>query len=31
MNPARLYEILSRAAEKRLTVVGYLMLDEFVW
>ncbi len=31
MQLPRLREILTRAAEKRLTVVGDLMLDEFVW
>ncbi|MBA3962904.1 MAG: D-glycero-beta-D-manno-heptose-7-phosphate kinase [Chthoniobacterales bacterium] len=31
MKPERLREILSRAASKRITVIGDLMLDEFVW
>jgi D-beta-D-heptose 7-phosphate kinase/D-beta-D-heptose 1-phosphate adenosyltransferase len=31
MTPQRLEEILSRAASKRLLVIGDLMLDEFVW
>lgn len=31
MKPDRLDEILSRAATKRILVVGDLMLDEFVW
>ncbi|MDQ6624044.1 MAG: bifunctional ADP-heptose synthase [Verrucomicrobiota bacterium] len=31
MTPARLEEILGRAASKRILVVGDLMLDEFVW
>ena len=31
ITPARLEEILSRAASKRLLVIGDLMLDEFVW
>ncbi len=31
MSPARVQEILSRAASKRLLVIGDLMLDEFVW
>ena len=31
MKPARVEEILSRAASKRVLVIGDLMLDEFVW
>src|SRR4051812_22238782 len=31
MKLERLREILARAAGKRLTVIGDLMLDEFVW
>jgi D-glycero-beta-D-manno-heptose-7-phosphate kinase len=31
MTPARLDEILQRAAAKRFLVIGDLMLDEFVW
>ena len=31
MTPARVEEILSRAASKRVLVIGDLMLDEFVW
>lgn len=31
MSPVRVGEILSRAASKRLLVIGDLMLDEFVW
>ncbi|MFN2477144.1 MAG: bifunctional heptose 7-phosphate kinase/heptose 1-phosphate adenyltransferase [Chthoniobacterales bacterium] len=31
MTPARAHEILSRAASKRVLVMGDLMLDEFVW
>ena len=31
MNARRLKEILGRAKEKRLLVIGDLMLDEFVW
>ncbi|HEY0369565.1 MAG TPA: PfkB family carbohydrate kinase, partial [Chthoniobacterales bacterium] len=31
MTPARVEEILSRAASKRIVVIGDLMLDEFVW
>lgn len=31
MSPARLEEILARAPEKRIVVIGDLMLDEFVW
>ena len=31
MTPARLAEILNRAAGKRILVIGDLMLDEFVW
>ncbi|MDQ6859705.1 MAG: PfkB family carbohydrate kinase [Verrucomicrobiota bacterium] len=31
MTPARFDEILSRAASKRIVVIGDLMLDEFVW
>lgn len=31
MNPRRLKEILTRARNKRLLVIGDLMLDEFVW
>ncbi len=31
MTPARLDQILSRAASKRILVIGDLMLDEFVW
>jgi rfaE bifunctional protein kinase chain/domain len=31
MTPARLEEILGRAAAKRILVIGDLMLDEFVW
>ena len=31
MKPERLREILNRAADKRITVIGDLMLDEFVW
>jgi D-glycero-beta-D-manno-heptose-7-phosphate kinase len=31
MTPARVGEILSRAASKRVLVIGDLMLDEFVW
>lgn len=31
MKPDRLREILARASGKRLTVIGDLMLDEFVW
>jgi D-glycero-beta-D-manno-heptose-7-phosphate kinase len=31
MNPKRLQQILERAAEKRILVIGDLMLDEFVW
>jgi D-beta-D-heptose 7-phosphate kinase/D-beta-D-heptose 1-phosphate adenosyltransferase len=31
MTPARLDEILDRAAGKRILVIGDLMLDEFVW
>ncbi|MGI9086834.1 MAG: D-glycero-beta-D-manno-heptose-7-phosphate kinase [Chthoniobacterales bacterium] len=31
MTPARLDEILDRAASKRILVIGDLMLDEFVW
>ena len=31
MTPSRLEDILTRASEKRLLVVGDLMLDEFVW
>jgi len=31
MTPERLAEVLSRAAAKRILVIGDLMLDEFVW
>src|SRR5437660_12677464 len=31
MTPSRLQNILTRASEKRLLVIGDLMLDEFVW
>ncbi len=31
MTPARVQEILSSAASKRVLVIGDLMLDEFVW
>jgi D-glycero-beta-D-manno-heptose-7-phosphate kinase len=31
MKPSRLDQILSRAANKRILVIGDLMLDEFVW
>jgi D-glycero-beta-D-manno-heptose-7-phosphate kinase len=31
MNPKRLQQILERAAEKHILVIGDLMLDEFVW
>jgi D-glycero-beta-D-manno-heptose-7-phosphate kinase len=31
MNPIRLEHILDRAASRRITVIGDLMLDEFVW
>ena len=31
MTPERVAEILSRAASKRVLVIGDLMLDEFVW
>ncbi len=31
MKPERLREILGQARDKRITVVGDLMLDEFVW
>src|SRR5258707_5090646 len=31
MNLTRLQEILGRAASRRITVLGDLMLDEFVW
>ncbi len=31
MSPARLDEILSQASQKRIVVIGDLMLDEFVW
>lgn len=31
MTPARVEEILGRAASKRVLVIGDLMLDEFVW
>src|SRR5256712_7770250 len=31
MNLKRLEHILERAASKRITVIGDLMLDEFVW
>src|SRR5690348_761978 len=31
MNLSRLDQILDRAAARRITVIGDLMLDEFVW
>src|SRR6266700_3939355 len=31
MNLTRLQRILDRASSKRITVIGDLMLDEFVW
>src|SRR5205814_1746042 len=31
MNLDRLEQILERAASRRITVIGDLMLDEFVW
>src|ERR1700752_3342043 len=31
MNLDRLEEILARASSRRITVIGDLMLDEFVW
>src|SRR5438046_4393987 len=31
MNAERLNEILERASQRRLLVIGDLMLDEFVW
>jgi rfaE bifunctional protein kinase chain/domain len=31
MNPKRLEQILQHAGSKRITVIGDLMLDEFVW
>jgi D-beta-D-heptose 7-phosphate kinase/D-beta-D-heptose 1-phosphate adenosyltransferase len=31
MNPARLQHLLQAAADRRLLVVGDVMLDEFVW
>jgi D-glycero-beta-D-manno-heptose-7-phosphate kinase len=31
MNPNRLEQILNHAASRRITVIGDLMLDEFVW
>ena len=31
MDPSRLEQILNRAPSKRITVIGDLMLDEFVW
>src|SRR5246127_4920684 len=31
MDPSRLEQILNGAASKQITVIGDLMLDEFVW